>query len=129
MMGMLWCTAMAGGCAKRTIQIDSDPPGALVYLNDREVGRTPTRVGFTYYGTYDVRLEKEGYQPLWTTAKAKAPWWEYPGPDLLSEAVGARSRVHWSFNLEPQQPYDETSADGLVDRAMGMREKVGEVVE
>jgi hypothetical protein len=47
------------GCVERTISITSEPEGALVYLNDEEVGRTPVSVPFTFYGVYDVRLEHE----------------------------------------------------------------------
>ena len=52
-------------------------------------------VPFAWYGTYDVRLEKDGYEPLWTTGEADAPWWEYPGPDLVAEAIpgGAVERI------------------------------------
>lgn len=44
------------GCVQRTITITSNPTGALVHLNDEEVGRTPLTVPFTFYGTYDVRV-------------------------------------------------------------------------
>ncbi|MCC5829414.1 MAG: PEGA domain-containing protein [Phycisphaeraceae bacterium] len=49
-----------GGCVRRTITITSEPSGALVHLNDQEVGRTPLTIGFTHYGVYDVRLTHEG---------------------------------------------------------------------
>jgi hypothetical protein len=49
-----------GGCIRRSITITSQPAGALVWLNDEEIGRTPVTVPFTYYGVYDVRLEHEG---------------------------------------------------------------------
>ncbi len=52
----LLCT----GCIERLITVSSQPPGALVYLNDEEVGRTPVTVPFRFYGVYDVRLEHEG---------------------------------------------------------------------
>ena len=48
------------GCVERLITVRSQPSGALVYLNDEEVGRTPVTVPFTFYGYYDVRLEHEG---------------------------------------------------------------------
>ena len=78
--------ALLVGCVQRTISITSNPAGALVHLNDEEVGRTPLQVPFKFYGTYDVRLEKERYKPLWTSQKTDAPWWEAPGPDLIVEA-------------------------------------------
>ena len=76
-----------GGCVQRTITITSQPEGALVHLNDEEIGRTPVTVPFTFYGIYDVRLEADGHQPMWTQQKAVAPWWELPGVDLMAEAV------------------------------------------
>ena len=48
------------GCQQRTIRVTSEPSGAVAYLNDVEVGRTPVEVDFTWFGTYEVRLEKEG---------------------------------------------------------------------
>ena len=110
------------GCVRRTISITSTPPGALVWLNDREVGRTPLEVGFLYYGEYDVRLAKEGYEPLHTSGKADPPLWDLPGPDLVSELmpVDAKSRIEWTFDLEPVKE-DEA---GLLDRAHELRKQL-----
>ena len=59
----LGATALLGaGCGvERTLQVNSDPPGALVSLNGEEVGRTPMRKMFLWYGTYDLELRKDGY--------------------------------------------------------------------
>lgn len=106
----------------------SDPSGALVHLNDQEVGRTPVDVPFLFYGEYDVRLSKEGYKALWTSAKAKAPWWETIGPDLVAEAVGAESKIAWHFELESLPTEDEVvtaDVDALVARAGEARDRLG----
>ena len=109
----------AVGCVERTISITSDPPGTLVYLNDEEVGRTPLKVPFLFYGVYDVRLEHDGYKPLLTQQKAKAPWWEAPGPDLIAEAIpNLKAEQHWHFVLEVQPLPNE---EALVDRAKQLR--------
>src|SRR6202000_2421377 len=57
------------GCVERKITIGSAPAGAIVTLNDEEVGRTPVTVPFTWYGDYDIvlRLEKN----VGTADKAK----------------------------------------------------------
>jgi hypothetical protein len=110
------------GCVQRTISITSDPNGALVYLNDKEVGRTPLEVPFKFYGTYDVRLEKEGYTPLWAEQQAKAPFWESPGPDLIAEAIpGNKVSLQWHFTMEQQGFVEETD---LIDRARDMQGQV-----
>ena len=63
------------GCVQREMNVQSNPPGAVVYLNDREMGRTPFTKQFLWYGNYDVVLRKEGYQTLKTNAEITAPFW------------------------------------------------------
>src|SRR5688500_11766935 len=91
------------GCLERTISISSEPARALVWLNDVEVGRTPLEVDFTFYGTYDVRLDLDGYEPIVTSRTTKAPIYEYPGLDLLAEAVPTtiETNIRWHFALRP----------------------------
>ncbi|MCK5554396.1 MAG: PEGA domain-containing protein, partial [Deltaproteobacteria bacterium] len=45
------------------VRISSDPSGARVYLDDRDmVRKTPTRLSGLSPGTYQLRLKKEGYK-------------------------------------------------------------------
>lgn len=106
------------GCVQRTISITSEPVGALVHLNDEEVGRTPLTVPYTFYGVYDVRLELDGYQTLWTKQKAVAPWWEAPGPDLVAELGGGKVEQRWHFQLEVAPPATE---EDVISRARQLR--------
>jgi len=46
------------------LQIASQPPGATILLNGRLVGATPVRLEHMLPGSYCVRLEKSGCQPL-----------------------------------------------------------------
>ncbi len=119
---LLFILLAGSGCVRRTISITSTPPGALVWLNDREVGRTPLEVDFLYYGEYDVRLAKEGYEPLHTSGKADPPLWDLPGPDLVSELMPweSHSRVEWMYELAPVAN-DEAS---LQDRAHELRNRL-----
>jgi hypothetical protein len=111
------------GCVERRLVITSEPAGALVYLNDQEVGRTPLEVPFTWYGTYDVRLEREGYQMLQTEQVAERPWWETPGPDLFAEAVPDKQvEIAWHLQMTPAQPASETDPDRVLDFAKQLRE-------
>jgi hypothetical protein len=117
--------AALSGCIERRISITSEPQGALVHLNDKEVGRTPLVVPFTYYGVYDVRLTLDGYEPLWTSREAKGAWWELPGPDLVAEAVSDRTvQIDWHFDLEPTLLSEEQP---LKDRAWQMRAMVDQI--
>lgn len=111
------------GCVERRLLITSEPAGALVYLNDQEVGRTPLEVPFTWYGTYDVRLERAGYRTLHTQQTADQPWWETPGPDLFAEAVpNKRVEIAWHLEMQKAQPASETDPDRVLEFAKQLRE-------
>lgn len=110
------------GCVERRLLITSEPSGALVHLNDQEIGRTPLDVPFRWYGVYDVKLQQDGYQTLHTQEEAEQPWWEYPGPDLVAEAVpGKKVEVSWHFKLQPSVPASEVDPDRMLDFADQLR--------
>lgn len=114
------------GCVERQIRVTSSPSGARVYLNDQEIGITPCESGFTFYGGYDVRLEKPGYEAIHAYKDAKAPIHEYPGADLIATAApGTESTtIHWHFDLTPvaEQTMDpEQALTELIDRAADLR--------
>jgi len=113
---------IAPGCVRRTISITCDPPGALLWLNGREIGRTPVDVDFLYYGIYDVQLVKDGYEPLLTTGEADAPWWDIIPLDLVSEAMPGdkRVRIQWHYTMQPRND-DQV---GLLQRARDLRQTI-----
>lgn len=112
------------GCLERKITVTSNPPGATVWINDTEVGRTPLSTGFKYYGSYDVRLRRDGYEPLSTSRDAIAPITEYPPFDLFASAAPwtIRKNVEWKFDLVPIDP-GLTEPKALIERASAMRAK------
>lgn len=120
----LWSAAVAAGCVDRRIHITSEPTGAVVLLNDSEVGVTPCEVNFTYFGVYDVRLHKSGFEPLVTKAEAKAPFHEWPGVDLAAMAVPGtkRTRIDWHFTMQPEVVDDAA----LLARANDLRGRLNE---
>ena len=65
------------GCVERTMKITTRPPGAVVIVNDEEVGISPVTFAFTWYGDYDLMFRKEGYQTLKTHHRVRAPWWPF----------------------------------------------------
>jgi hypothetical protein len=114
----------ATGCygqVQRTITIESEPPGALVWLNDNEIGRTPVTMPFTWYGVYGVRLEAPGYESLVTVAKVEAPTYELIPLDLFFETLipGIRHDDRaFTFTLKKAEPVDPVA---LRERAEGLR--------
>lgn len=112
------------GCVERTMKIDSDPRGARVFVNDEEVGATPVRVAFLWYGDYDIMLRKDGYQTLKTHYRINPPWYQYPPIDLIAECL-----IPATIKDEHVLPaYELSSAESpplpeLVERAAGLRER------
>jgi len=114
------------GCVERTISINSEPDNALVILNDQEIGRTPVKVDFTWYGDYDIIIRKQGYQTLKTNRRIKAPWYQYPGIDLFTECFSPITyrddRDFGTFQLEKFQP---ATKQALIQSAEELRARSG----
>jgi hypothetical protein len=117
---------LLSGCLERTVTVTSDPPGAVVWLNDAEIGRTPVTTAFDYYGEYDVRLRREGREPLVTTKELRAPLYEYPPVDLVALAVPLTIHSHWNwhYTLPPQAPVEGQAEADLIARARDMQAEV-----
>lgn len=128
---VLWvCLVAVAGCTGRvvrTITVESEPAGAVVWLNDNEVGRTPVTVPFTWYGVYRIRMEKEGYETLTVYERVAAPWYQWVGIDLAFETVipGTRRDIHHlgPYTLEEAVPSDP---DRVIERAREMRREAQE---
>ena len=75
------------GCngVRRRLTITSEPSGAIVYLNNKEIGKTPISRNFVYSGVYDIKCYKEGYEMKETYYKAGRPWYLYPVIDFFAE--------------------------------------------
>jgi hypothetical protein len=112
----------SSGCVRRRLNVRTNPPGALVYVDNQQIGTTPCSVDFTYYGTREIRLVKPGFETLTVNQPIPAPWWQYPGIDFISEnlvATKIRDNRTVTYNLAPQVivPTQE-----LVDRANQLRQ-------
>jgi hypothetical protein len=94
------------GCVQRQMTVITDPPGAIVSLNDREMGRTPFTKKFLWYGNYDVTIRKEGYQTLKTTAEITAPFWQFVPFDLVTDFLPLTDKETIRFSLKPQTESD-----------------------
>lgn len=124
-LGLALCALVLPACQQRSLTITSEPEGARVWLNDVDVGRTPVEVDFKWYGIYDVRISKEGYEPLITAREASAPVWEYPVVDLVTAPFPLHDRQTWHFDLvrTPESLNRAAAEQDLVQRAKEMREQ------
>jgi hypothetical protein len=120
---VLGVVLVAAGCVRRTVTINTDPQGAVVTLNDDRIGTSPVSVDFTFYGDYDVILQKQGYETLHTHQRLKTPWYETPGVDFFTEALvpfTVHDRQQMSFTMEPAKPIDSAE---LKRQAQEFRER------
>jgi PEGA domain len=80
-------TTLLTGCVERRFRVESNPPGAYLYINNTPYGPTPVDVPFLFYGDYDIELVKEGFQTKRVKEPVPAPWYQYPIADFFSENV------------------------------------------
>jgi hypothetical protein len=115
---------LAAGCVERTVSIQSKQPDVIVVINDEEVGVTPVKFSFQYYGDYELILRKEGYETLRTHFRINAPWWQLPPIDLVSDALVART-IHDDHVLPPYEllPATQPATAELVKRAVEIQKQ------
>ena len=114
---------MTVGCVERRLIIHTEPPDAVVWLNDEEIGTSPVSVGFNWYGDYKVRIEKQGYEILNTHRDLPRPAEDYFPLDFFAEVLwpGTITRdTAWTFTLEPAS---HPSVDELLERAVQIKKQ------
>lgn len=121
--GVLLAMGLQVGCVRRRLTVRTNPPGAVVFVDDQEIGATPCSASYVYYGTRKITVMKDGYRTETLFQKFFPPWYEYPGLDFISE------------NLVPHEIRDERTVDVqlvpeelvpqqvLVDRAQALRDQ------
>lgn len=105
----------------RRITIRSDPPGALVLVEGDEVGYTPVTFDFTYYGTREFTLVKDGYETLTVMEKVTPPWYQRVPIDFVSDNLSPfkiRDRRDYTYRLQQQAIGGNQD---LLQRAEGLR--------
>ncbi len=105
---------LLAGCVERRLHVRTDPPGAEVTVNGERVGRSPTTWRFSHYGDALVEVEKPGFEPARQVVPLKAPWYQKPGVDFLSDVlVPARieDEHEVEIRLEPTRPLTEAERE------------------
>ncbi len=111
----------AVGCVRRRLNVRTNPPGALVYVDNQQIGTTPCSVDFTYYGTREIRLVKPGFETLTVNQPIPTPWYEYIPLDFVSENLvptKIRDNRTVTYDLAPQAI---VPTQQLVDRGNQLR--------
>lgn len=116
-------TALLSGCVERNLTINTRPQGALVILNDEEIGLSSVTVGFEWYGDYNVTIRKEGFETLKTHRKLQAPWYDGFPFDLFAQILPHRivDSYQWEFDLEEKK---QVSRDQLLQNAEQLKNQL-----
>lgn len=113
------------GCVQRRMIIRSIPEGAFVMVDGQSVGATPLSVPYTYSGTRDIKLERNGYKTINVQQRFDPLWYQTFPVSLISENFAGREirdeRV-LDFTMEPKSQVQE---DRLIERANDLRLNIG----
>lgn len=113
---------LLAGCVKRMILIESEPPGAKVWINEHPSGNTPLKYEFITHGRYKFRLRKNGFREVVARERVRAPLYEWIPFDFFAEIllpIHLNDEHRFLYKLTPESPserlQEETEADVKAD--------------
>ena len=118
---LLLVTLTQVGCVHRRVTINSNPSGALVRIDGKDIGYTPASIDYTWYGTREIQLLKDGYETQTQLVEIGAPWYQKFPLDFVSDNfLGTHVRDHrrFDFNMQPKQP---DVASDVIQRGRSLR--------
>lgn len=112
------------GCVERRYTIRTEPPGALVVVNNEEIGRTPVSKSFAYYGDRDITLMLDGYQTQRLIQPVKSPWYDNLLTEFFTENIvpfTIRDEREFTYKMVPASvpTTQDLQARGEALRAQG----------
>jgi hypothetical protein len=117
----LLAAGFGSGCVTRRMMVYSDPPGALVLLEGKEIGYTPVAVDFLYYGTREFTLIKDGYETKTVLQKVPPPWYQWPAIEFFADNLAFHTltdRQAFHYTLEPRRMM---SNEDILNRGESLR--------
>lgn len=107
LLSVLFSVVLVSGCVERKLTINTEPQGAVVVLNDEEIGLSPVTVSFNWYGDYNVMISKEGYETLKTHRELKGPYYDSFPFDFFAGPANPKmieDSYTWDFKLSEKKP-------------------------
>jgi hypothetical protein len=122
-LGIVLGAGLLTGCVERKYVLTTDPPGALVFENNRPIGQAPADGTFVYYGYYDFTLVADGYETLKVRERIRAPWYEWFPLDFVTENL-----IPWKIQDERRfhyvlQPTQMPNVQDVGNRAQEFRNR------
>lgn len=101
--------------------VRTNPPGAMVSVDNQVVGASPASTPFVYYGTREFRIEADGYRTETVRRRFNPPWYQWPGIDFIAETL-------WPGEIRDERIVDVTlvpktipASEEVIARAEGLR--------
>lgn len=115
---LLLTAILLSGCLSKTVTVTSTPPGAVLSINDVEIGPTPATTEWHGGGVYRFHLQHKGYTTLKQNVTIKPRWYSYPiidmGPDFMTtKEVKDHRELHFEM-----QPRGEESPEEIKQKAL-----------
>ena len=98
-VGLILFALLTTGCVRRRLTVRTTPPGAVVAVDNQVIGTTPAASSFVYYGTREIRIEKDGYRTETLKRRLNPPWYELPGLDFVAETL-------WPWEIRDERVID-----------------------
>ena len=109
------------GCVRRRLTVRTTPPGATISVDNQVIGTSPGATSFTYYGTREIRVEKDGFKTETIQRRINPPWYQMPVLDFVSETL-------WPGEIRDERIIDVTlvpkeieASDQIIQRADSLR--------
>lgn len=96
---VLGVLVITSGCVRRRMTVRTNPPGATVSVDNQLIGTAPAASPFVYYGTREIRVEKDGYRTETLKTRINPPWYQYPGLDFITESL-------WPWEIRDERIID-----------------------
>ncbi len=124
-LGLLLLAGNSGcNSVQKRLIVRTNPPGAIVNVDHQFVGHSPVSVPFTYHGTRQIKLEKDGFKTVQVDERIPPRWFEKVPFSFVADNFWPREirdeRV-LDFELEPKE---QVSENRLRDRATELRQNV-----
>jgi len=117
----------SGGCVERFIEVKSEPPGAVVTLDDVRIGVTPVEIPYVWYGKRLLTVDLPGYVRVREILVLDPPWWQIIPMDFITDVLvpfTLTDRVEYAYALEKAE-VSQGEVEAVLKRAAELREKAG----
>ena len=90
-------------------------------IDGKDIGYTPASIDFTWYGTREIQLLKDGYETQTQLVNISPPWYQVFPLDFVSDNfLGTHIRDHRRLDI-PMQPRMESDTSNVIQRGRALR--------